>query len=54
MNGSSLRLKERLGLPGLAAGDYVILTGISSLERDGSDLKPIIRLRGPEGIRKLD
>ena len=41
------------GLGGVETGDYVIATGISSLERVESDLKPVVRLRGPEGIRKL-
>jgi hypothetical protein len=38
----------------LAGGDPVIVTGISSLELDGTSRKPIIRLSGPDGIAERD
>ena len=43
-----------IDLGGLAVDDYVIVTGISSLELDGSLRKPIIRVYSDDGIRKLN
>ena len=46
-------IASSLDLSGYAADDYVIVTGIASLEMDGSTLKPIIRVSDEDGIQEI-
>jgi hypothetical protein len=46
-------IASSLDLSGYSADDYVIVTGIASLEMDGSVLKPIIRVVEDDGIQKI-
>jgi len=46
-------IASSLDLSGYSADDYVIVTGIASLEVDGSVLKPIIRVSADDGIQEV-